>query len=133
MLCLARQHLRSKCAAIQMYGSRSAKQEWRVRASYQFARSRSRLRRSSRPFSNISHLQNEGPMKKDKFPAILLPIIFFFSGAYILQDTVIRPGAYAEEWILIGAVLSACFLAAIGWFFKLLGDARSIHRRMRRH
>ena len=48
-------------------------------------------------------------MKKDKLPAVLLAIIFFFSGTYILQDTVVRPGAYAEEWILIGALRSpAC-------------------------
>ena len=72
-------------------------------------------------------------MKKDKFPAVLLATIFFSSGAYILQDTVVRPGAYAEEWILIGAVLAACSLAAIGWCFKLQGNARSMHRHMRGH
>jgi hypothetical protein len=72
-------------------------------------------------------------VKKVKIPAVWLSLMVLAMGLYILQDSVAHHGRYADEWILMGALLSAFAFATITIFLRLPGLSRSAHRQSRGH
>jgi hypothetical protein len=72
-------------------------------------------------------------MKRDKYLAILFFLVFSFSGAYLLYDSLNSAGQYAEEGVLVGALFAAAALAAISWGIRQHLQSKALRRHLRRH
>lgn len=70
-------------------------------------------------------------MKTGKYLIVCLSIVFFLAGAYVLRESVRNSGHYAEEGILIGALLSALALVTMSWSLKLHLGVKALERHMR--
>lgn len=72
-------------------------------------------------------------MRTNKYFGLFLSIVFLSTGACLLQDSVRKSGRFAEEGILIGALLSALALVWMSWSIKvhLLMKAVETHMRDR--
>lgn len=70
-------------------------------------------------------------MKTGKYFVVCLSVVFLLAGAYVLQQSVRNSGHYAEEGILIGALLSGLALVAMSWSIKLHLGMKALERHMR--
>jgi hypothetical protein len=73
--------------------------------------------------------ERENAVKKVRTPAVWLSILLLAIGLYILQYSVTHHGRYADEWILMGALLSSFAFATTAIFLRLPGQ----HRHARGH
>jgi hypothetical protein len=72
-------------------------------------------------------------MKRAKYLGLFCFVIFSSLGAYLLHDSIISPGPYAEEEVLLGAVLFAFAVAAMTWAIRQHFMAKALHRHLHRH
>ncbi len=70
-------------------------------------------------------------MKASKYSGVCLSLVFFSAGAYLLQDSVRNSGRFAEEGILLGALLSALALVGLSWSAKLHMLTKAVERHVR--
>jgi hypothetical protein len=70
-------------------------------------------------------------MKTGKYLIACLSIVFLLAGAYVLQESVRNSGRFAEEGILIGALLSALALVAMSWSLNIHLRVKALERHMR--
>lgn len=77
--------------------------------------------------------RNLSRMKRDKYLGLFLFVLFSSLGAYLLHDSIESPGPFAEEGILVGAVLSALAIAAITWAVRQHLMAKALERHLHRH
>jgi hypothetical protein len=75
--------------------------------------------------------ERENAVKKARTPAVWLSLILLATGLYILQYSVSHHGRYADEWILMGALLSSFAVATMAIFLRLPAQSRSMHRHAR--
>jgi uncharacterized BrkB/YihY/UPF0761 family membrane protein len=72
-------------------------------------------------------------VKPGKFFGLCLSVVFLLAGAYVLQQSVRNSGHYADEGVLMGAVLSALAFVALSWSIKLHLGGKAFERHMRGH
>jgi len=70
-------------------------------------------------------------MRKRKHLDVLLSIVSLLTGTYLLLDSTSNSGRYAEERILIGAVLSALGLVLMSWSFERLHSTKALLRHLK--
>ncbi|PYU39385.1 MAG: hypothetical protein DMG54_27035 [Acidobacteria bacterium] len=70
-------------------------------------------------------------MRTGKYFVVCLSIVFLLAGVYVIQESVRHSGHYAEEGILVGALLSALALAAMFWSIKLHLVMKALERHMK--
>jgi hypothetical protein len=70
-------------------------------------------------------------MRTGKYFVVCLSIVFLLAGAYVLQESMRNSGHFAEEGILVGALLSALALVAMSWSIKLHLGMKALERHMR--
>jgi len=70
-------------------------------------------------------------MRTGKYLVVLLSIVFLLAGAYVIRESIRNPGHYAEEGILVGALLSALALVTVSWSIKLHLAMKALERHMR--
>ncbi len=70
-------------------------------------------------------------MRTGKYLVVCLSIVFLLAGAYVLQESMHNSGHFAEEGILVGALLSALALVAMSWSIKLHLGMKALERHMR--
>jgi hypothetical protein len=70
-------------------------------------------------------------MRTGKYFGVCLSVAFLLAGAYVLQESVRNSGHYAEEGILIGALLSAFAFVLLCWSIKLHLGVKALERHMR--
>jgi hypothetical protein len=70
-------------------------------------------------------------MRTGKYLIVCLSVVFLLAGAYVLRESVRNSGHFAEEGILIGALLSALAIVAMSWSIKLHLGMKALERHMR--
>jgi len=70
-------------------------------------------------------------VRAGKYLVVCLSIVFLSAEAYVMQESVHNSGHYAEEGILVGALLSALALLALSWSIKLHLVMKALERYMR--
>jgi hypothetical protein len=70
-------------------------------------------------------------MRTGKYLTVCLSVVFLLSGAYVLRESLRNSGRFAEEGILIGALLSALALVAMSWSIKLHLGVKAFERHMK--
>jgi hypothetical protein len=71
-------------------------------------------------------------MRKSKYLDVLLSMTSLLMGTYLLMDSISNSGRYADECILIGAVLSALGLVLMSWSFERRHNTKAMQRHLRR-
>jgi len=71
-------------------------------------------------------------MRTGKYLIVCLSVVFLLAGAYVLRESLRNSsGHFAEEGILIGALLSALALVAMSWSLKLHLSVKALERHMK--
>jgi len=70
-------------------------------------------------------------MRKRKHLDVLLSMVSLLTGTYLLLDSTGNSGRYAEERILIGAVLSALGLVLMSWSFERLHSTKALQQHLK--
>jgi len=71
-------------------------------------------------------------MKVDRYLCAALSVLLCSFGAHVLLDSVRHAGPYADEYVLLGAALTALGLAALWIVFERSRQVRTTARHMRR-
>jgi hypothetical protein len=70
-------------------------------------------------------------MRTGKYLAVCLSVVFLLAGVYVLRESLRSSGHFAEEGILIGALLSALALVTMSWSIKLHLGTKAFERHMK--
>ena len=71
-------------------------------------------------------------MNAERYVWAALSILFCLLGAYVLLDSIRQAGPYAEEYVLLGATLTALGLASLWILYGQYRQVRAMARHMRR-
>jgi hypothetical protein len=71
-------------------------------------------------------------MKTDRYLLAALSILFCLLGTHVLLDSVRQAGPYADEFVLLGATLTALGLASLWVLYGQYRQVRAMARHMRR-
>jgi hypothetical protein len=71
-------------------------------------------------------------MKADRYLCAALSVLLCWFGTQVLLESVRHAGPYADEYVLLGAALTALGLAALWMVFEQYRQVRLTARRMRR-
>ena len=71
-------------------------------------------------------------MNAERYVWAALSILFCLLGAYVLLDSLRHSGPYAEEYVLLGATLTALGLASMWILYGQYRQVRAMARHMRR-
>jgi hypothetical protein len=70
-------------------------------------------------------------MKTERYLGVAFSVVFLMAGAYVLRESMRNSGHYAEEGVLVGALLSAFALVLMSWSIKLHLGVKALERHMR--
>lgn len=70
-------------------------------------------------------------MKTDQYVWLILSVLFCSVGMGVLLDSIRHAGPYADEYVLLGATLTALGLAAVVIVFERYQEVRAMARHMR--
>lgn len=71
-------------------------------------------------------------MKAGRYVSVALSVLFCVLGAHLLLDSIRHAGPYADEYVLLGATLTALGLATLLIAFEQFRQVRAMARHMRR-
>jgi hypothetical protein len=71
-------------------------------------------------------------MKAAKYFAVCLSVALLAAGVYVLRESVHNSGRFADEGVLVGALLSTLALVALGWSIKVHRGMKALDRHLRR-
>jgi hypothetical protein len=71
-------------------------------------------------------------MKADRYLLAALSVLFCLLGTHVLLDSVRQAGPYADEFVLLGATLTALGLASLWVLYGQYRQVRAMARHMRR-
>jgi hypothetical protein len=70
-------------------------------------------------------------MKSDRYVWLILSVLLCSIGLAVLLDSIRQASPYADEYVLLGATLTALGLAGVGIVFGQFQEVRAMARHMR--